>query len=198
MCCQPEVTACRAVAQHALCVRIVHAWISPQVVTSSLGPLLRFGTGALASGYKAEFVPDDASSSGTYTLATVGGRRIKETSAVRQHLSVTQQGSAGPGYRGCWLGGRGGCTIVSIPLSMREGDIWVVAPAAGLQPSCRVEQLVAGGVCPTPAKGGGSGIVCGRGWRGKGCATRRTAWQALEVASMYNCSYLAASVQGLA
>jgi hypothetical protein len=57
-------------------------FFAPQVVTSSLGPLLRFGTGALASGYKAEFVPDDASSSGTYTLATVGGRRIKETSAV--------------------------------------------------------------------------------------------------------------------
>lgn len=126
LCCQPEVTACIAVAQHALCVRIVHAWIPPQVVTSSLGPLLRFGTGALASGYKAEFVPDDASSSGTYTLATVGGRRIKETSAVRQHLSVTQQGSAWPGYRGCWLGGRGGCTIVSIlsPCMKETFGLW--------------------------------------------------------------------------
>jgi hypothetical protein len=54
-----------------------------QVVGASFGPLLRFGTGALASGYKAEFVPDDAASSGSYTLATVGGRRIKETSKVR-------------------------------------------------------------------------------------------------------------------
>lgn len=54
-----------------------------QVVGASFGPLLRFGTGALASGYKAEFVADDASSSGTYTLATMGGRRLKETSKVR-------------------------------------------------------------------------------------------------------------------
>lgn len=52
------------------------------VVGASFGPLLRFGTGALASGYKAEFVADDGSSSGTYTLATVGGRRLKETSKV--------------------------------------------------------------------------------------------------------------------
>lgn len=57
-----------------------------QVISASLGPLLRFGTGALASGYKAEFVADDAASSGSYTLATVGGRRIKETSKVSSNL----------------------------------------------------------------------------------------------------------------
>jgi hypothetical protein len=61
---------------------LLHQLLLLQVVGASFGPLLRFGTGALASGYKAEFVPDDAASSGSYTLATVGGRRIKETSKV--------------------------------------------------------------------------------------------------------------------
>lgn len=81
-----------------------------QVVGASFGPLLRFGTGALASGYKAEFVADDASSSGTYTLATMGGRRLKETSKVRAHAWVVYDCEGRPRLlllphcnpAGCW------------------------------------------------------------------------------------------------
>jgi hypothetical protein len=55
----------------------------PQVLGASVGPILRLGTGALAAGYKASWVADDPSSSGSYTLARAGGRRLVETSKVR-------------------------------------------------------------------------------------------------------------------
>ena len=49
-----------------------------QVAAASFPFLARLGTGGFASGYKSGLVPDD----GKYAVATVGGRRVAETSKV--------------------------------------------------------------------------------------------------------------------
>ena len=55
-----------------------------------MGPLLRLGTGALAAGYKAEWVADDGSDTSSYSLARVGGRRLKESSKAGRCVCTVQ------------------------------------------------------------------------------------------------------------
>ncbi len=49
-----------------------------QIATAAFAAVARLGTGGFASGYKSGFVPDD----GKYGVATVGGRKVSETSKV--------------------------------------------------------------------------------------------------------------------
>lgn len=69
-----------------------HMLAKPQAIVSSKP--LSYSTHILCL----QFVPDDASASSSYTLATVGGRRIKETSKVRAGCVCGGGGEA-------WVGG---------------------------------------------------------------------------------------------
>lgn len=66
-----------------------------QVAAASFPFLARFGTGAFASGYKSGLVPDD----GKYGVATVGGRKVSETSQVSYASALVSHKSLVCHYR---------------------------------------------------------------------------------------------------